>query len=269
MFGKELLENHSIISKINHFYNDTSKRKITRLKDKVCIMGCSDSKTLAPIKDDYFEFWGVNNLFLSMPEVKWTRWFEIHDITFDGMDFHRRGKRVFRGQSVNKYIEKINELTCPIYMQKKWPSIKNSTIYPEAEIEEIFGRYFTNTISWQIALAFYMGFKEVHIYGVDMAVSTEYFHQRPSCEYFIGLGRGMGIKMVIPDEADLLKTRHLYAFEEQKENAFAKKIKHTLASMQARRQQSTMQRDHLTRQVEQYIGGELSLSEMLKIWETC
>ena len=38
----------------------------TRTKDKVCIVGCSDSRGQAPfhLKDE-FEFWGVNNLFLT------------------------------------------------------------------------------------------------------------------------------------------------------------------------------------------------------------
>jgi len=37
--------------------------------------------------------------------------------------------------------------------------------------------------------------------------------QRPSCEYFIGIARGMGIKVHVPDKSDLLKTLWLYPFE--------------------------------------------------------
>jgi len=238
-------------------------------KDKVCIMGCSDSKSLAPLKDPNFEFWGVNNLFLSLPNVPWTRWFEIHEITFDGMNFLRRGKPVFRGLSVNKYLEQISQIQCPVYMQQKWPSIQNSIVYPVQKVIKQFGRYFTNTISWEIALALFEGFKEIYIYGVDMAVGSEYAHQRPSCEYFIGIARGMGVNVVLPDEADLLKTRFLYGFEQQKETAFTKKIKHAILSMQQRRQQAEVQRTHFGKQVEQYIGGEVGLNEMLKIWEGC
>jgi hypothetical protein len=240
-----------------------------RAKDKLCIIGCSDSKSLAPINSDNYEFWGVNNLFLIMPDVKWSRWFEIHEITFDGQNFFRRGKREFKGLMVDDYLTRIAALSCPVYMQQKWPSIKNSVVYPIKEITDSFGRYITNTISYQIALGIYMEFKEIAIYGVDMAVGTEYAAQRPSCEYFVGLARGMGINVIIPDEADLLKNRFLYAFEEQKESAFAKKIKHSILSMQQRKQQAMMQRDNFNRQVEQYIGGEVGLSEMLKIWESC
>lgn len=240
-----------------------------RTKDKLCIIGCSDSKTLAPIDDPGYEFWGVNNLFFSVPDVPWTRWFEIHNITFDGLNFSRRGDRNFRGVSVDTYLSKIAGLKCPVYMQKVWPSIKNSMLYPLKEIVTRYGRYLTNTISYQIALGIYLGFSEISIYGVDMAVGTEYAKQRPSCEYFVGLAKGLGINVILPDAADLMKNRFLYGFEEQKEDRFQKKIKHTIAAMQTRRQQAIMQRDLASKQVEQYTGSEVGLSEMLKIWDGC
>jgi len=240
-----------------------------RIKEKLCIIGCSDSKSLAPVTDPNYEFWGVNNLFLTFPDVPWTRWFEIHNIAFDGLNFSRRGSRSFRGLAVDTYITKLASLKCQVYMQKKWPSIKNSMKYPLTEVVAKYGRYITNTISCEIALGLYLGFKEIAIFGVDMAVGTEYAKQRPSCEYFIGLAKGMGINVILPDEADLMKNRFLYGFEEQKEDAFSKKVKHTIGAMQQRRQQAMMQRDMGAKQVEQYIGSEVALTEMLKIWDGC
>jgi len=154
-------------------------------------------------------------------------------------------------------------------MQKKWTSIKNSEIYPKEEIVRRFGNYFTNTISWMIALAIHKGYKTIGIFGVDMAVSSEYHHQRPSCEYFIGLARGMGINVILPDEADLLKARFLYGFERKLENQFAKKMNHSILSMKQRLQQAEMQQAHYAKQVQQYIGGIAAGGEYLKIWETC
>lgn len=260
---------NSLMARIERERAKQRDNSIKREKEKVCIVGCSDSKTLAPFKDTSYEFWGVNNLFLTMPDVPWSRWFEIHEITFNGRNFLRRGKRVFRGLDVNTYMDKISRLSCPVYMQKAWECIPHVILYPLDTITSIFGRYLTNTISYQIALAIYLGYETIAIYGVDMAVSTEYYKQRPSCEYFIGIGRGLGIDIYVPDEADLLKTRYLYAFEEQKEDAFQKKINHTMLSLQQRRNQATIQRDHLGRQVEQYIGAELTMTEMSKIWESC
>lgn len=56
------------------------------------------------------------------------------------------------------------------------------------------------------------------MYGVDMAQDTvlhaEYREQRPSCEYFIGIAEGAGIKVVLPPGSDLLKSSHWYGFDE-------------------------------------------------------
>jgi hypothetical protein len=43
--------------------------------------------------------------------------------------------------------------------------------------------------------------------------NSEYGHQKPSCEYLIGLAEGMGIKVEIPDSSELLKCAQLYGFE--------------------------------------------------------
>ncbi|NIP32916.1 hypothetical protein GWN26_10705, partial [Candidatus Saccharibacteria bacterium] len=235
------------------------------------IVGCSDSKTLAPFNDSNYEFWGVNNLFVNMPDKPWTRWFEIHEITHDGKHFKRRehfsqNPYDFRGQPVDDYIKGLGKLTCPVYMQKRWPNIPNSVVYPLKEIIEAYGNYFTNTVSYEIALAIFEGFKTIGIYGVDMAVGSEYGHQRPSCEYFIGLAIGLGIEVYIPPEADLLKIRHLYAFEENKEAAWLKKVRSQIESMKTRLKHSQQQLKTAETQVNQYIGAISAAQEQIKIW---
>lgn len=247
----------------------TNPTVIEGKKDKIAIVGCSDTKMSAPFKDPGFEFWGVNNLFLTLPDIPWTRWFEIHNLEFDGKNFKRREQYDFRGMNVNKYVERLAEMKCPVYMQKKWPQIPNSVVYPIDQVVKTFGRYLTNTISYQIVLAILEGAKTIGIYGVDMAVDTEYHKQRPSCEFTIGIAQGMGIEVIIPDEADLLKNRYLYAFEEQKERQFTKKIKHIVMSMKQRQHNAEMQAMHFEKQTQQYVGGIAALHEMAKVWDTC
>ena len=77
-------------------------------------------------------------------------------------------------------------------MQKAWKEVPTSMVYPLDAMLKKFGDYFTNSISWMLALAIHEGFEEIHVYGVDMAVDTEYHHQRPSCEYFLGLAKRDG-----------------------------------------------------------------------------
>jgi hypothetical protein len=99
-------------------------------------------------------------------------------------------------------------------MQSAAPEVSPAiTAYPLAAVLERFpAGYFTNTIAYMIGLAIALGAEEIGIYGVDMALGSEYGHQRPSCEYLIGLARGMGIRVHVPATCDLLKTPYLYAF---------------------------------------------------------
>lgn len=249
---------------------------IKRVKDKVCIVGCSDSKILTPFNDPSFEFWGVNNLFLTFPDKPWSRWFEIHTITYDGQHFRRRDKLDFRGMAVDKYLDYISKLKCPVYMQQSWPNIPNSIPYPKQEIINKFGNYFTNTITWMIGLAILIGFKTIEIHGVDMAVGTEYEKQRPSCEWLIGYMQAAGIKYHIPDEADLMKTRFLYGFEENKEDAWMKKVNCQIQSMHERMNHAIIKKQNLEReikhcddQINQYVGAIQGSKEQLKIWGSC
>jgi len=240
-----------------------------RSKDALCIIGCADSKDLAPFKEkEKYEFWGVNNLFLTQPieQYPWTRWFEIHSITHDGRRFLRRGKPEFRGQKVNDYIEDLIKLKIPVYMQQFWPQIPNSVPYPLQAVLKAFGNYFTNTISYMLALGIAEGFKRIEVWGVDMAVDSEYFWQRPSCEYFLGIAQGRGIETFIPPEADLLKTRFLYGFQEIEDTAFRKKLNKTRASMEQRMAMAAQRRDHHMREYEQYVGAINTIKEMIKIW---
>jgi len=240
-------------------------------KPKLAIVGCSDSKDQAPFDNQDYEIWGVNNLFYHIP--RYDRWFEIHHITFDGKDFLRRGSKDFRGQAVTNYIADLGKMKCPVYMQKQWPQVPMSTQYPVKKIIDMFGDYFTNTISWMTALGIWMGFEEIGIWGVDMAVDTEYHWQRPSCEYFIGWFNGMSkalgrdTKIYIPPTADLMKARYLYGFQEPEEIAWRQKIAATKKHMGQKMEKAAQaeQQQHDLRM--QYLGGIQAVREIDKIWK--
>lgn len=241
---------------------------------KVAIVGCTAHKDLAPFNDQEFEIWGMNNLYHHIP--RFSRWFEIHPIKFENGHFWRRDlirpgvfiwSKNFRGQSVDDYVQGLSGLGCPVYMQQGWPNVPNGVVYPLQEVLNKFGNYFTNSVSYMLALAIYEGFEEIHVYGVDMAVDTEYHHQRPSCEYFLGLAAGMGIKIHVPAESDLLKTRFLYGFQEQEASDWDKKIRDMQTGIVKRRQEAEQKRDHAVKQIEQYIGAETAMREIGKIWQ--
>lgn len=242
---------------------------IIRKKDKLAIIGTADSKSLAPFGNTEWDLVGVNNLYAFAPPNTFQYWFEIHQFHFDGNNFFRRGKIDFRGKKVNDYLAELDSLGIPVFMQQKWPQIKNSVVFPWKPIVNKYGTYFTNTISWQIAWGLEMGYKKIGIWGVDMAVGEEYKAQRASCEYFIGLARGMGVEVYIPPEADLLKSRFMYAIQELQEDDFTKKCKMVIQKMGERQNQSAFARDQESKKVEQYTGAMSAVQEIMKIWETC
>ena len=94
------------------------------------------------------------------------------------------------------------------------------------------------------------GATEIAIYGVDMAVgghdpNAEYSHQRPSCEYMIGVARGIGIKTYVPAKSDLLKVRQLYGF--QPETDLMQKIRQRRKEVSAQLNQANQQAESATR----------------------
>jgi hypothetical protein len=174
-----------------------------RQKDKVCILGFAPSLEKAPFTNEEFEFWGCNEMWMAPQAKKLDVLFELHDYQW-----------IRDEKTVRKHIEWLrNNKTTPVFMQDHYDDIPASVKFPKDAIIEKYGRYFTNTISWEIALAIDLGFKAIHIYGVNMANDEEFQSQRPSCEYFIGLAKGMGIEVFIPNESDLLLCTNLYGFE--------------------------------------------------------
>jgi hypothetical protein len=69
--------------------------------------------------------------------------------------------------------------------------------------------------------------------------NTEYHYQRPSCEFALGIAFGLGIKIYIPPQADLLKTVHLYGFEERLNDEWHEKLKKMDESMANRQNKAS------------------------------
>ena len=186
-----------------------------RTRDKVAIVGFADGhRRLAPWTDPTWEIWGLNRLHSAMTDVPFRadRWHEMHDLRkfYENDVEHREWMRRFPG---------------PIYIRPQDVGvydIPTAQPYPVNAILEDFGdgshAYMTNSISWQVAMAIGMGFKEIALFGVDMAqdvvLGNEYRGQRPSVEFLIGYAVGKGITVHIPDGSDILKCSFMYGLEE-------------------------------------------------------
>lgn len=187
----------------------------TRTKDKVAIVGFADGhRDDAPFDDPSFEVWGLNRLHAVLPGKRFDRWFEIHSVP----KYYLGGD----GQPVDTdHLEFLRSFAGPVYLR---PQDMGTIQCPSAvpyQIEAVlrdFGSYQTNSITYMIEYAVAMRFKEIHLFGVDMAqdslFSAEYASQRPSCEFVLGIAVGRGIKIFKPPGSDLLLCDHLYGFDD-------------------------------------------------------
>lgn len=193
---------------------------------KIALCGFADSVSSAPWGDDSWEIWGVNDLYAHVPRMN--RVFEVH---------HLEGLGTRRNPKHDEFLRTTN---IPVYMVERFPEFPTSIRYPFEDVARFFNtEYFTNSISWMLALAIMENHQvvelpdgrklrvanpdtEIGLWGIDMASGgvhieegksapeNEYAYQRPSCEYFIGVADGMGFKVLIPDTSDLLKCTAMY-----------------------------------------------------------
>jgi len=96
--------------------------------------------------------------------------------------------------------------------------------------------------------------------------NTEYHYQRPSCEFFLGWAVGRGMKVYIPPQADLLKTRFLYGFGEQAQDQFKMKMANSKASLEKRLNDVRNSKAHMEAKENQLMGAILGINEMEKQW---
>lgn len=134
---------------------------------------------------DGAEVWGVNDVG-SSPEFKGKKIDRI--FTFDP----RSPEFLAEARSV-----------APIWSWRDYADVK----YPLDDVIKHFkSQYFTNTISYMIALAVYEGFTRIRMYGVDAPYGGIYFMEKSGLEYWIGRAQEAGIEVITAEGSDLLRT---------------------------------------------------------------
>lgn len=183
---------------------------------KVAIVGFAPSRNQAPYDDREWQIWGVNELYHCADVKRIDVLFELHDY-----------KWIKEGKRNKDHLPALQKMKTPIWMQQHFKDIPTSLPFPRKQIEDMFGHYFTNTISWEIALALLTGAEQIGIYGVDMSTDIEYKSQRPSVEWMVGIAQGKLGKdnVYIPPESDLMKCMYQYGFEDGELSIMATKLK--------------------------------------------
>ena len=170
-------------------------------KRTCCIVGLAPSTRLGFLHEPpRTEIWTVNNAFKCFTQeelAKFTRWFQIHP---------KEEWEKNNAKELDDYRAFLNGLSIPVYMDAVHPEYPQSVRYPLEELIEDLGYdYFTSSIAYLIALAIFERFEELHIFGVEMVYGTEYVHERPCVEFWLGVAHARGININTPEGSTLLR----------------------------------------------------------------
>jgi hypothetical protein len=175
-------------------------------RKKLAIVGfASSTRDKAPFDNPEWVVWGLNQLYRHVPRAD--AWIDIH------RDFNAPGK-VVEGTDFDGWLKSI---PIPVFMAETHPEIPTSVRFPLEQIIDKFGAdYFTSTISYMIAYGIWAGFTTIGIWGVDLIVGKEYFHQKACAEFWLGVASASGVEVKLPAETAIMKAGYRYGYEDER-----------------------------------------------------
>ena len=170
-------------------------------KRTCCIVGLAPSPRLGFLHEPLgTEIWTLNNAFKCFTQdelSKFTRWFQIHP---------KEEWEATNAKGLEDYRNFLNSFNGPVYMDAVHPDYPKSVRYPLEEIIQDLGYdYFTSSIAYLIALAIFERFDEMILVGIEMVFGTEYVHERPCVEFWLGVAHARGIELRMPEGSTLLR----------------------------------------------------------------
>ena len=192
--------------------NIVSPKRLEQLRSErksVAMVGFSKRHCLqAPFEDKNIEIWALNRLHQQDWATRIDRLFQLHPIKYmrDCVGLSAGDREHF------EWLKEKHDF--PLYCQEAYEEFPSSIRYPIEKMRDKFGDFYTSTLAYMMALAIDEGYDHFELYGFDMSAETEYKHQRDSAEYFIGMAEGMGLKVYIPMNCQLLKNGlGMYGYE--------------------------------------------------------
>jgi hypothetical protein len=143
---------------------------------------------------------------------------------------HGRQQKLDDGTMSNSHYDWLQRPhDIPIYMQEKYEDVPASVRYPfEGIVQALLPNiwrdtaepgapskrkqilHFTSSTAYAIALALYMGAKQIELHGIEMTSDTEYTRQRDGVTFWLGVAVGRGVNVVI--HSPLFMTDKLYGY---------------------------------------------------------
>ena len=163
------------------------------MRPKLAIVGSHpDTRGGAPWDNQDYDIWVFNEA----PQADWCERWDV--------DFQLHKPEVY--MSPNNYSNnnhwpwlQMDHRGKVIYMLEIDDLVPCSRAYPRDEIvASVPGakrEMFTSSPVYALALALYLGYKDIDIWGVDLSSNTEYTRQLPGWMYWIGVADGMGVNL--------------------------------------------------------------------------
>jgi hypothetical protein len=172
---------------------------------KLAIVGAHPrTRDDAPWDDKDFDIWAFNEA-LSVDLEK--RWIKRADVIFQ-MHLPAIWRNPLN-RNDPRHLEWLKtQRDVPVYMFEQYEDVPMAKKYPFDGIRDMLlgsltvdsekGRkdFFTSTIAYSTALGLYLGYKEIHWYGIELEVMAEYQFQRDSACFWAGVCVGRGVKFV-------------------------------------------------------------------------
>ena len=187
---------------------------------QVAIVGSHPStRDLAPWSDTKIPIW-VFNAGAIMD------WCKRADVVFE---MHPAGEYTNPMAQKSEYWEEFlqKQDRAAIFMQDVDPRIPMSRKYPldgvinkylkKFKRGEDINKYFTSSPCYAIALACYLGYDRIDIYGVEMETNSEYIYQRDGVGLWIGIALGLGVEVNLPKTTTMFSAP-LYGYDDDHTN---------------------------------------------------
>lgn len=165
---------------------------------KIAIVGGHPSRREAPFMNEQWDIWAFSSLRVHSPRI--SRWFEMHALE------DLKGQLptpTRRRRSFLSYMRYLRRLACPVVMQRTHAWLPNSVRYPVRDAIAAFGRCFSGTAAYMIALAIMERYATIGLWGIRLEAGDAYARQRPAVEYLLGVARQHGIEVYLPPGCSL------------------------------------------------------------------
>jgi hypothetical protein len=179
------------------------------MKKKLAIVGThSRTRDQAPWDDPDYEIWVFNE----MPQHEWCKRWDV-DFQLHKRAVYESPKNFVRGDHFEWLQQKHGKT---IWMQEVDRRVPDSKRYPLEEIQACIPganlQWFKSTTVYAIALALYLKYPYIELYGMDMASNTEYGYQLPNFQFWVGVALGMGTEIGILSNEQFF-TGAMYGYE--------------------------------------------------------